>query len=414
MTNLRQVFPIKTATACQAKWTWSTLWLTHGSTASCHRVRHEPIGIEDFQNFHNTPKKLADRNLMLDGKWPEGGCEYCRDLEAAGGKSDRMYNLEFNNISPPELETNPTATSVTPRIVEVFLNNTCNLKCVYCAPDLSSSIQKENKEFGDFKYKNIEIIDYDPVVPNRAEYVDQFFIWLENNYQHIERLHILGGEPLLQQEIERCLSFWETHPNPRVTINIVSNLMVKEKVMVKHIDHLKRLIDSNCIGYLHITGSVDCWGPAAEYTRYGLKLEQFESNLKYCIENFANNPRYNVGLYQVITSLTIRDTPLLLDKIAEWRQVNPNLGYYFQFNTDWSKDFLHPKYFGGEFWTKDFEKIFEKLTPGDPVNEMLGIQRLLNQSPVNKEEIEKCIVYLTELDRRRNTNWREVFPYLDI
>ena len=414
MPNSRQVFPIKTATACQAKWTWSTLWLTHGSTASCHRVRNEPISIENFQNFHNTPKKIADRELMLNGEWPEGGCEYCKDLETAGGRSDRMFYLDVDYISPPELVDNPVATSVTPRIVEVFLNNTCNLKCVYCEADLSSSIQKENKEFGTFKSKNVQIIDYNPVVPNRDEYVEQFFIWLENNYQHIERFHILGGEPFIQQEIERCLTFWETHPNPRVTINIVSNLMVKEKVMLKHIDHLKRLVESNCIGNLHITGSIDCWGPSAEYTRSGLELTQFESNLKYCIENFANNPKYKIGLFQVITSLTIRDTPLLLDKIAEWRKINPSLNYYFQFNTDWARDFLHPKHFGAEFWEEDFKQIFEKLDPKDPVEEMHGIQGLLKQYTLNKDEVEKCHIYLDELDRRRSTNWREVFPYLDV
>ena len=251
MSDKRFPFPVKTATGCQAKWTWSTLWLTHGSTASCHRVKHENIALEDFQNFHNTPKKIADRELMLNGEWPQGGCEYCKDIEQAGGQSDRKFYLEVENISPHELETNPVATVVTPKIVEVFLNNTCNLKCVYCDPGLSSSIQKENQEFGNFAVGGVMINDYNPIVPRRVEYVDQFFIWLENNYQHIERFHILGGEPFIQQELERCLTFWETHPNPRVTINVVSNLMIKEKLMIKHIDHLKRLVESNCIGVAH-------------------------------------------------------------------------------------------------------------------------------------------------------------------
>ena len=32
-------FPIKQAPACQLKWTWSSLWLTEGTTASCHRCK---------------------------------------------------------------------------------------------------------------------------------------------------------------------------------------------------------------------------------------------------------------------------------------------------------------------------------------------------------------------------------------
>jgi len=412
MPNSRHVFPIKTATACQAKWTWSTLWLTHGSTASCHRVNHETISLENFQNFHNTPKKIADRELMLNGDWPTGGCEYCKDIETASGQSDRNFYQVVDNISPPELVTDPTAVVVTPRIVEVFLNNTCNLKCVYCDPGLSSSIQKENHEFGHFSKLGVLISDYDPVVANRAEYVDQFFIWLENNYQHIERFHILGGEPFIQQELERCLTFWETHPNPRVTINIVSNLVVKEKLMIKHIDHLKRLVETECIGRLHITGSIDAWGPGAEFTRYGLDLAQFESNLKYCLSNFAGNPKFVVGIFQVVTALTLFETPELLDKVAEWREINPALKYYFQLNTDQNRDFLHPKYFSNEVWAPVFEKIFAKMVSTDPVKELQGIQSLINQHPVTLTEIEKCYIFLDEMDRRRGTNWREIFPYL--
>jgi hypothetical protein len=37
-------FPIKSATACQSKWTWSTIYLNQLSTASCHRV--QPIQFE--------------------------------------------------------------------------------------------------------------------------------------------------------------------------------------------------------------------------------------------------------------------------------------------------------------------------------------------------------------------------------
>ena len=71
-------FPIKTETACQLKWNWSTIRLYNGATSSCHRVDSDLITVDTFDSFHNTPKKLSDRQLMLDGKWPTGGCEYCQ------------------------------------------------------------------------------------------------------------------------------------------------------------------------------------------------------------------------------------------------------------------------------------------------------------------------------------------------
>ena len=119
-----RVFPIKTATACQLKWNWSTVYLTTEHTASCHRTNHHKFDTEKF-DFHNTPEKLDDRQRMLAGEWPTKGCEYCRNIEQAGGASDRITNLDLVGMhAPVELDSNPTAIQVTPRILEVYFDNT--------------------------------------------------------------------------------------------------------------------------------------------------------------------------------------------------------------------------------------------------------------------------------------------------
>jgi hypothetical protein len=121
---VNRVFPIKTATACQLKWNWSTIFLSTEETASCHRTDHHRFDTDQF-DFHNTPSKLQDREHMLNGQWPERGCSYCQDIEQAGGQSDRITNLDFPGVhAPPELAINSTATSVTPRILEVYFDNT--------------------------------------------------------------------------------------------------------------------------------------------------------------------------------------------------------------------------------------------------------------------------------------------------
>jgi hypothetical protein len=66
-------FPIKTSTACQLKWTWSTVYdYYNGTTSSVVIEYHSDVlsTVENFDNFHNTPKKLKDRELMLQGQWP--------------------------------------------------------------------------------------------------------------------------------------------------------------------------------------------------------------------------------------------------------------------------------------------------------------------------------------------------------
>ena len=125
-------FPIQTNTGCRLKWAWSTIYLSKSTTASCHRVNQDKLTVDTFENFHNLSRKLNDRKLMSEGKWPGGGCEYCKNIEDANGYSDRQAHLQdqFDNLTPVELLEDPTATNITPRILEVYFNNTCNFKCV--------------------------------------------------------------------------------------------------------------------------------------------------------------------------------------------------------------------------------------------------------------------------------------------
>jgi hypothetical protein len=91
---MTKVFPIKTESACLLKWAWSTVYFNSGTTASCHRTQKYSIDPNNFENFHNLPDKIAARNLMQQGHWPSAGCEYCKNVEDAGGVSDRLFNLQ--------------------------------------------------------------------------------------------------------------------------------------------------------------------------------------------------------------------------------------------------------------------------------------------------------------------------------
>lgn len=398
------------------KWTWTTLWLARGTTASCHRVRPHPFALEDFNDFHNTPEKIEQRQMMLRGEWPQEGCEYCQRIEESGGQSDRLLTMDIDWV-PPELEHDPLATHVTPRLVEVFLNNTCNLKCIYCSPSLSSTLEKENATFGEFvdprpgKKETLIWTAQHELIDRREDYVDAFFRWLEDHHKDLYRLHILGGEPFLQAEMSRFVEFFRTHAAPQLELNIVSNLMVKEKNMQNYVGQLSQSVKEKRIGLLHITGSIDAWGPGAEYVRNGLDLRTFESNLLYLL----NNPQVDiVGLYQVLTCMTVKEAPRLYEKIMEWRTIRPRLKYGFQFNTDWSKDFMHPRHWGPEPWRGDFDRITDLMAQqqDELLVEMQGAWKSLENTQIDNDSIERCYIYLDELDRRRGTRWRDLFPYL--
>ena len=404
-------FPIKTATACNSKWTWSTIWLNRGQTSSCHRVDAVPLDPNNFANFHNLPKKIADRELMLKGEWPTGGCEYCQKIEVAGGHSDRQHNNNIGGYVPIELATDPTATHVTPRIVEIFAQNTCNFKCIYCFEDLSSQIQTENKKFG---YKNgvsrVNIINKD----QNVDYFEKFLIWLEENIQDLARLHLLGGETFIQHDMmERVFDIIERKPNPNLQFNIFSNFNAPKKYWYDYTSRIKDYCLAGNISRFDLTCSLDCWGPEAEYVRSGLDLPLLEEYLAWAAEQSEDWLYLNVN--QTVSSMTIKTMPTLIEKIKQYSR-HRHIGHYFMFVDGYK--FQHPDVFDYSMWADDFEHIL-KIMPTDTnsqqeaIPRMVGLQRRLQntckQDPI---QIAKLHAYLDEIDRRRSTDWRSLFPYL--
>jgi hypothetical protein len=406
-------FPINTATACQSKWTWSTIYLNQLSTASCHRVNPVPFTLDDFDNFHNIPKKIADRELMLAGQWPSGGCEYCKKIEDSGGFSDRQHNLNIRGLTPVELETDPTATHITPRLVEIFAQNTCNLACIYCNGNLSSRIEQENLKYGDFDQNGVKI----PVitVPTVAadEYFERWISWLDQNVFQLRRLHLLGGETFLQHNLmTRVLDCLERNPNPDLQFNIFSNFNVPDRYWNLYTERIQDLQSRGHIGVFDLTASIDCWGPAAEYVRSGLDLAKFEKRLAWASEQ-GDWLRLNVN--QTITAMTIRTMPELMEKINYYKQ-RKSIGQYFEFYIG-PDHYHHPEIFAWSTWANDFNRIFALISADnqDLQDRLSGIQSQLKQfTQHNFAEINCLHTYLDELDRRRGTDWRAVFPYLNV
>jgi len=402
-------FPIETTTACQLKWTWSTLYLTTEQTASCHRTHLHKFDINAF-DFHNTPEKLQDRQRMLQGQWPTTGCDYCRNIEEAGGASDRMTNLDFPGIhAPPELDHDPMAIHVTPRILEVYFDNTCNLKCLYCGPYFSSLWDAENKHHGHFQRGNLQIPS-NFVKSSRIDSNKQrLFEWLKTNSQHLAVFNILGGEPLYQRELDQCLGLFEAHPAPELKLQIFTNLNAPLERVQAMVARVKRLIDNDHLREFEITASLDCWGAPQEYVRYPLNLQVWQQNFEYLV----GQPWINLIINSTITPLTVKTLPELLTRINTWSQQRKI--YHYQNSVNYPS-YMFIDIFGDVF-QQDFARALE-LKPSITTEEtasknyLAGIAQQSAHRGPNTAEIQKLYDFLNEMDRRRGTSWPMTFPWL--
>lgn len=423
----RKTFPIKTDSACLLKWAWSTVYFKSGTSASCHRTEKYVIDPKNFGNFHNLPDKVVARNAMLKGQWPGAGCEYCKNVENTGGLSDRQVTLEQDNgwLVPLELSSNPVATSVTPTILEVYFRNTCNMKCVYCGPHHSSLWEEENRKHGNYLHRQTFHMtqpqnndNYDQMVADLWKYLSE-----EDRYKLIKRYHVLGGEPFLMSELDDSIEFWRTHPNPDLIFSVITNLNIPTARFENYIKQFKKLVLSNKIWKLQITASLDGWDAEQEYVRYGLDLEQWQQNF----ELLLNQPWISMSINGVVSALTVKSLPKLLERINDWNTKQTATVNWFgqelsaepiihSFNTSDEFDTLYS--FDGSAFAQDFERILELMPNNTPIQQaqyraMQGIATASRASKNNITQIEKLKEYLTILDQRRNTNWRAHFAWLD-
>jgi MoaA/NifB/PqqE/SkfB family radical SAM enzyme len=423
MSNKKQLFPIKTSTACLLKWNWSTIYFQSGTTSSCHRTTKLKIPENDFGSFHNLPEKIEDRQQMLNGKWPKNTCGYCKKAEDTKQYSDRMNQLIQQTdpaVTPPELFVNNTAVEVTPTFLEVYFRNTCNMSCVYCGPHFSSKWEEELKLHGDIDiFKKLSQTDIFAVQKSQKndlydQQKKQFWEYLEENnrFKILRYFSFLGGEPLVIPELEECLDFWENHPNEKLTFQIITNLKATDYRFNNFLSRIEKLTNNKKIFQFKVIASIDGIGPQTEYARYGIDTTQWMKNF----EKLLKIKNLSVGINSAISILTLHEFPALLKQIVEWNKDRRAVDrIVHSFNID--STITTPVITGPDVF-KDIFKRCEELFIVKTSRELTikkywdGIVQQITNSTKDAQRINELKKYLSILDTRRNTNWKKTFPWL--
>jgi pyruvate-formate lyase-activating enzyme len=406
-----KTFPIRNDTACVYKWGWNTFRLRNGKSSSCHRVVPVAVPLDQFDDFHNTAEVINDRKRMLAGQWPEAGrgCEYCQEVEAQGGISDRLYHNNIPGLTPVDFD--PAGDQkVIPRILELYLSNTCDLACIYCLPGHSSRNNEELKKYGPYPVGILPVKE----VSNRDQYFAAWLKWLDKNYEHVNTLSILGGEPFLQKEMWDILEFIGERKNSNLTLAINTNLNSNPATVKRFVETYKNLIAARKIKRVHISASLDCWGPRAEFIRSGLDLARWQENFEYLIQH----KWLSISVHQVITSLSI-DTALELQRrIAEYKKQNPKITQAYHMVDSGFDEIYHPMMFGSQFFKHKLDTLLTQYpvsTDWDIAarSRLEGICKLMDAAQQDPTRLVKLRDTLDMIDHRRNTNWRKLFPEID-
>ena len=415
-------FPITKGLPCQLKWTHSTVYLTDGLSASCHRVAGDPLEMRNGElNFHNIPAKLEARRKMLRGEWPGRGCEHCKHIEEVGGKSDRLLHLNLEGTTaPPELDNDLEAVDVTPRQLEVYWGNTCQQSCIYCGAHFSSSIMQEEKRFGKFQQDGVKISGNFPMNPKIEEHTELLFKWFENHLHKLHKIMVMGGEPFLQKETFRFIEFLEKGSYPDLTLVFFSNMNIEHERFKKWIDRVETLQRSGRLDKIQIFFSCDALGPEGEYVRTGLDLGVALKNFEYVL----HNTNIEQGINSALTVTAVPGMPAMVKYINDCNKIKPIYWSMMKANQHeiGPREYMYPGIFGNkinEWGLREAVEMFDTRSHGysDSVKEnyksyMQGIMKEFEgrePSPLRQKQFN---IYLKELDRRRGTDWTKIYPQI--
>jgi pyruvate-formate lyase-activating enzyme len=401
---MSKIFPIKNESACVWKWSWSTFRLFNGKSSSCHRIKQVFVPLDDFDNFHNTPEVINDRALMLNGEWPQGrGCEYCKEIEDAGGMSDRLLHNKDLDLTPENFSPTDPTIKVQPKILELYLNNTCDLSCVYCIPNYSSKINEELKKFGSMP---VVIHHYQTRTPNHDKYLEKLIDWLDQHGKNLKRLSLQGGEPFLQKEFDVLMDWLETKRFPNLELSFNTNLNEKPGILDSYVERYKKMLSDRKIKRVDFNCSIDCWGPQQEFIRYGLDLTNWWRNFEFLL----SKKWLGIHTGHTVTSLSIKYLPELLMRLDALRQQGHQFDQTFG-SVDGSTQIVYdPVFFGGDFFQKELDSCYSLLK--DPIGKKRfeGVAARISNSQISRSGLSNLHVTLDEIDRRRGTDWKSLFP----
>ena len=203
-------------------------------------------GIEEILN---SDLMVEIRSSLAQGQ-PHEYCSNCVRAERFGADSERQWH---NNVNPGFDYATAGNKYHYPVIVDVRWNTTCNLSCNYCGEACSS------------KWASIKGI---PVKSGARPYYEAVCDFIEQHYEHIHEVALVGGEPLLLPENERLL---DVIPKDAI-VTLITNLSVD----LENNKIFRKLKNRNKVGW---SMSFDNIGERLEYVRHGSNWNQIQNNL---------------------------------------------------------------------------------------------------------------------------------------
>lgn len=320
-------------TLCDKAWNYPVVNFYNNEVSMCCHAHHQKIQEKDINHYGKDIftkfKPLKDAKLDLLNGVETSNCTYCWYLEKKGIKSSRSAfkdsekyfkdsGVILDNLTDDKKQD--IIDISTPKLIEISVGNTCDLKCFYCNSIFSSQWASENFKFGE-PFKDGKGKD---TVTNKME--QAWWDWFNSGiYNDINSIGIIGGEPLIIDKtyeyipkiLEKCKSRNAGWP---IVLSIVTNLNAPEIYFNKFLELIPEIINNPNI-ILDLSVSIESLNNRAEFIRTGLRWERFEKNLHKILEvTKESNSKIHLSFMTAISALCISDFPNFINWVVNLQE----------------------------------------------------------------------------------------------
>lgn len=300
-------------------------------------------------------------------------CEICLSQEKSGQPSYRLASFDMVPSEAKDLV-----------VLTVAVNKQCNLACAICGPESSSFwFQQNMRDSVQQPHRIVNLHKDDRTGDIKTKFLSVF---KDNQFQNIRYIKFGGGEPLMSSMHEKIL---ECISEPSlVTVQYTSNFSIEPTAKVFKIWSRFRLVKW--------CASIDGIGSQFEMLRWPHRWQDLENMIPRVFAKAPHNVMF--GVEHTLNPLNV----WYFDRFQQWFQERFSANRF----GDASDLNLH-RCLGDLDLAQTPPALRQHLE--DRLGSDSAVVRFLMQYPYSGS-YQNLIGWMDNLDQRRATNWRAIFP----
>jgi sulfatase maturation enzyme AslB (radical SAM superfamily) len=325
------------------------------------------------EEFRTLRKKSLKGELI-------NGCQKCYQQEASGHMS--LRSLANKKWMKSDIDYNENSHIDNIEYLELFIGDTCNLKCHTCGPQLSTSWRQEYSKLG-------WNAPPQPFIKEPQDIIYQL--------KNLKEIKFVGGEPFLSQYHSRALEALAFLSNDIVLTYYTNCSIYPSK------ETMERLAS---FSQVNLFLSIDGFNLVNDYIRSPSRWSKVSETALNFLDYAQKYGSFNVSIFTTVSVLNIWS----LGKLEEWF-LSLMKKYPFLGEDSWIVSPLNkPEYLSLEQLSKENRsQLCGSLNMNSPYQRrMIDFIKTLPY----RDNLDQLKNYINQLDRVRKTTYQDYIPEL--